>query len=205
MSSDLFVFDGSFYQHSSSDLLFDDQLCPFSDTAIDILQALCDHTTQQNPGGEPQSVEHICSSIPSSSSPSNQLENLSLYQTTNQLQPVTNSPNSAINGFEYFSGLDVKTEKFHMGLENTYGTQAFVPHSYSCAENVARMMQSCDSNFFNGKPDFLTHSQPGFDTLTKSQSFQNQTLNSPEYNNFLSGQMRKVFSAGNLQVSSLLS
>lgn len=202
MSSNLYVLDGSLYQHSNSDLLFADQFSPFSDTTIDILQALSDHPTQQNPVEESQSVDQISPSLLSSSPPSHQLENLSLCQIT-QLQPLTSCPNS-VNGFGNLSFLDafqVKTEECHLGFENSYGSQAFAPHSYSCSENVATMMQSCaTSNYFNGKSDFLTHSQPGFDTLTESQSFQNQALSSPEYR-FFSGQMRRVSSTGDLQVS----
>lgn len=210
MASDLFVFDGSFYHHSSSDavssdadLLFADELSPFSDTTIDILQALSDPPTQQNPVDESHSLEQISSTVLSSSPPSQQLENLSLYQTT-QFQTLENSPNLS-NGYENFSGLDilqVKNEECQLGFENACSHhQSFGPHSYSGAENVAKMMQrSYSSNSFDGKPGFLF--QPHFDSLMESPNFQNQALSSPE-NSFFAGQMRRVCSTGDLQVSSL--
>lgn len=206
MASDLFVYDGSFYHHSSPDavssdaeLLLADQFSPFSDTAIDILQALSDHPTQQNPVDESHSLDQITSTLLSSSPPSQQLENLSLYQM-NHFQPLENSPDLS-NGYENFSVLDalqVKNEECQVGFENTYSQQPFAPHSYSGTENVAKMMQrSYSSNSFDGKPGFLF--QPRFDALMESPNFQSQALSSPE-NSFLTGQMRRVCSTGDLQV-----
>ncbi|KAF3448594.1 hypothetical protein FNV43_RR09307 [Rhamnella rubrinervis] len=205
MASDLFVFDGSFYHYSipdavssEADLLFSDQLSPFSDTAIDILQALSDHPTQQNPVDESHSLDQISSTLLSSSPPSQQLENLSLYQTA-QFQPFETNPDLS-SGYENFSVLDalqVKNEECQVGFENAYSQQPFAPHSYSGTENVAKMMQrSYSSNSFDGKPGFLF--QPRFDTLMESPNFQSQALRSPE-TSFLTGQMRRVCSTGDLQ------
>ncbi|XP_015896101.2 zinc finger protein CONSTANS-LIKE 2 isoform X1 [Ziziphus jujuba] len=220
MASDLFVFDSSFYQHSSSDavsseadfLFAEDQFSPFSDSAIDILQALSDHPTTQpnqnrNPVDESHSLDQISSGFLSSSPPSQQLESLSLCQnktTTTQFQPLENNNSNLGNGYGNFSVLDalqVKDEECQMGFENAYDThhQQFGPHSYSGgdAENVAKMMQrSYSSNCFDGKPGFVF--QPRFDTLMESPNFQNQALSSPE-NSFLAGQMRRVCSTGDLQ------
>ncbi|PON62917.1 CCT domain containing protein [Parasponia andersonii] len=208
MSSDLFVFDGSFYNHSSPevvslepDLFFGDELSPFSDSAIDIFQAFSDHQTQQNPVEESHSNDHISSSTLSSSSPpSHQLESLNLYQPTTTTTTHLHTPNLP-NGFSNFAGLDafqVKTEECQMGFDNGYYcTQNFGPHSYSGSENVAKLIQrSFSSNSFDGKPDFSF--TPRFDTLMESPSFQNQALSSPE-NGFLTGQMRRVCSTGDLQ------
>lgn len=222
MASDLFVFDSSFYQHSSSDavsseadfLFADDQFSPFSDSAIDILQALSDHPTQQqnqNPVGESHLLDPISSALFSSSPPSQQLESLSLCQnqtTTQFQQPLENNNPNLGNGFGNFSVLDafqVKNEECQMGFENAYNQQFGGLHSYSGdgAENVEKMMQrSYSSNSFDGKPGFVF--QPRFDTLMESPNFQNQTLSSPE-NTFLAGQMRRVCSTGDLQVSTFLS
>ncbi|KAL5552024.1 hypothetical protein UlMin_002200 [Ulmus minor] len=203
MSSDLSVFDGSFYHYSSSEmvsleseLLFDDQFSPLSDSAIEILQSLSDNPTQQNPVEESNSFEPISPSFLSSSPPSHQLESLSLCQTTH-LQDLSNSPNFS-NGFGNFSVLDgfqVKTEECHLAFDNGF-SQTFAPHSYSGAENETKLMQRNCSFSFDGKPGFLfpTH----FDSFMQSPSFQNQNLSSPE-SNFLDGQMRRACSTGDLQ------
>ncbi|XP_062119567.1 uncharacterized protein LOC133834074 [Humulus lupulus] len=222
MSSDLFIYDGSFFNHSSPaevvssepDLFFSEEFSPFSDSAIDIFQACSDHNnhqTQQNPVEESHSLDQISSSILSSSSPpSHKLQSLNLYHsptiTTTQLQNQNLSNGFGIN----FSGLDsfsVKTEECQMGFENGYyGNNNFGGLCSSSSDNnVTKYIQrSLSSNSFDGKPGFSF--SPQFDSLMESSNFQthhhhqHQALSSPEIDNgFLSGQMRRVCSTGDLQ------
>ncbi|KAK9927150.1 hypothetical protein M0R45_024350 [Rubus argutus] len=207
MSSDLFVDDGSFYRHSyEADLqLFSEPFSPFSDSAIDILQAISDHESQQNPQNpvddQPHSFEQTSPHLISSSPPSYQLESLSLYQATH-LSPLQNGPN--LGNFSALDPLEVKTEQCHVGFDqNAYNynnQQPFAPHSYEGgAENVAKYMQrSYSSNSFDGKPGFLF--QPRFDSVMENPNFQNQaaSLSSPE-SSFLTSHMRRVSSTGDLQ------
>ncbi|KAF2313338.1 hypothetical protein GH714_010425 [Hevea brasiliensis] len=211
MSSDLYFHDSSFYNHSSpemvssdGDLFFPDPFSPFCYSSTDIFQELSNHQNTQNPIHNSNSVDNFSPNILSSSPPSHKLENLSLYQTAT-LQPLADGSNlanysSLENGYSNFSGLDdsgVKTEECQMGFDSSYNHNLFMPHSYSGAENAAKMMQrSYSSISFEGKPDFLF--QPRFDTLLESPSYQNQALSSPE-NNFLAGQLRRVCSTGDLQ------
>lgn len=209
MSSDLFVDDGSFYRHSyEADLqLFSEPFSPFSDSAIDILQAISDHESQKNPQNpvddQPHSFEQTSPHLISSSPPSYQLESLSLYQATH-LSPLQNGPN--LGNFSALDPLEVKTEQCHVGFDqNAYNynnQQPFAPHSYEGgAENVAKYMQrSYSSNSFDGKPGFLF--QPRFDSVMENPNFQNQaaSLSSPE-SSFLTSHMRRVSSTGDLQVS----
>lgn len=203
MSSDLYFCDGSFYHHSSpemvfsdGDLFFPDPFSPFCDSSTDIFQEVYNN---QNPLHNSNSLENFSPNMLSSSPPSQKLENLSLHAGTH-LQKFADGSNLG-NGYGNFSGMDalgVKTENSQMGFDSSYNHQLFMPHSYNGAENVAKMMQrSYSSNSFEGKPDFLF--QPGFDTLMESPNYQNQALSSPE-NNFLAGQLRRVCSTGDLQV-----
>ncbi|CAK7335582.1 unnamed protein product [Dovyalis caffra] len=205
MSSDLYVLDASFYPHSSpeivspdDDLFFSDPFPPFCDSSIDILQEFSNNQNNQYPVENSNSVDSFSPSILSSSPPSHQLENLSLYQT-NHLQALANGENLA-NGYSNFPGLDaleVKTEECQVGFDSSYNQQSFMPCSYSGVENVAKMMQrSYSSNSFEGKPGFLF--QPGFNTLLESPNYQGQALSLPE-SNFLAGQLRRVCSTGDLQ------
>lgn len=201
-SSDLYVPDGSFYRHSDMaatyepDQFFSEPFSPFSD--IDILQAFSDNHAEQT------LVDQSSPNLVSSSPPSYQLESLSLYQPThlNTLdQNGVNLPHGLVN-FSPFDALEVKSEQCPVGFENGYtNIPAFGPHSYSGAENVAKFMQrSYSINSFDGKPSFTF--QPSFDSLMESSTFQHQplSLSSPE-NDFLAGQMRRVSSTGDLQVS----
>ncbi|KAF4361131.1 hypothetical protein F8388_023479 [Cannabis sativa] len=234
MSSDMFIFDGSsFFNHSSpaeevavssgADLFLSDELLsPFSDSAMDILQAYSDHNNQQNPVEESHSLDQISSSILSSSSPpSHQLQSLNLYhhydhhQSTTAATQLQNQNQNLPNGFGInFSGLDafhVKTEECQMGFENNgyynntnnnnYGTCGLSSSSSTDHNNVTKYIQrSLSSNSFDGsKPCFLF--SPLFDSLTESPNFHHhQALSSPEIDNgFLTGQMRRVCSTGDLQ------
>ncbi|XP_061988481.1 uncharacterized protein LOC133706949 isoform X1 [Rosa rugosa] len=207
MSSDLFVDDASLYRHSYETDLLSDPFSPFSDSALDILQAISDHRNVQNPvEDQPHSFEQSSPNPVSSSPPSYQSGSLSLYQATH-LGPLENGP-SLGDALGNFSALDilgeVKTEQCHVGFDqnaHNYNTQhAFSPHSYSGgAENVAKFMQrSYSSNSFDGKPGFVF--QPRFDSLMESPNFQNQaaSLSSPE-SSYLTSQMRRVSSTGDLQ------
>ncbi|KDP25406.1 hypothetical protein JCGZ_20562 [Jatropha curcas] len=180
------------------DLLIYDPFSPFCDSSADIFQEFSNSQKNQNPVHNSNSLDNFSPTILSSSPPSHQLENLSLYQTTS-LQPPENGSTFA-NGYTNFSGLGnfgVKTEECQMGYDSSYNNQLFMPHSYSGAENVAKFMQrSYSSNSFEGKPDFLF--QPRFDTLLESSNYQNENLSSPE-NTFLAGQLRRVCSTGDLR------
>lgn len=176
MSSDLFLLDESFFSDE------------FLDSPIELLQAISDHhQISQNPVQETNysSSDQMTHPIFSTSPPSNQLENLSLYQTTQ---------------FQDFSSLEVKTEECHLfPLSSPYGFESF-GHG-NAAESVAKMMQrSFSSHSFDGnKPSFSF--QPRFDCVAESPHFQPQAMSSPE-NSFSVGQMRRVHSAGDLQVCS---
>lgn len=190
MSSDLYMFDN----------FFTDSFSPFCDSSIDILEA-----NNYNPVDESTSIDQFAHSLLSSSPPSNLLGNLSLCQTdSNHLQTL------AANGYQDISCLDsmeVKSEDSLVGFDASSSSYnqiqqepLVVPHSYSGVENVAKYMQrSYSSNSFDGKPGFFF--QPRFDSVLESPNFYNQALSSPE-NSFLAGQMRRVCSTGDLQVSS---
>lgn len=172
----------SFYYHSSPEMVssaktntsdfqfFSDPFSPFCDSAIEIFQSI---TTNQNPVEESYSFNQFAPpSVLSSSPPSHQLENLSIYDTT-QMQ----------------SGLEVKTE---VGFD-CYQNQTFMAHSYSGCENVGKYMQrSLSSNCFDAKPGFLFQPQFQFDPLMESQDHNSENIN---------GQMRRVCSTGDLQTS----
>ncbi|KAL6979561.1 hypothetical protein U1Q18_021222 [Sarracenia purpurea var. burkii] len=172
MSSDLFEFDDSF---------FSDPFSPFADSPIDIL-----HPVLQNPVDDQISPSNIFSTSP----PSHQLENLSLRQN---LQNGSDSSNQ----FADLSSLEVKTEDCRF----SHGCDSFGPHSYGeiSADDVAKMMQrSFSGGSFDGKPGFSF--RPQFDSVVASPNFHLHVSISPE-NRFSTGQMRRGFSTGDLQVS----
>lgn len=189
MSSDLYTFDN----------FFTDSFSPFCDPSIDILEA-----NNYNPVDESASIDQFAHSLLSSSPPSNLLGNLSICQTnSNHLQTL------APNGYQDFSCLDsmeVKSEDSLVGFDSSSSYNQIqqeplvLPDSYSGVETVAKYMQrSYSSNCFDGKPGFSF--QPRFDSVLESPNFHNQALSSPE-NSFFAGQMRRVCSTGDLQVSS---
>ena len=210
MSSDLYVLDAFFDHHPTpeivstdgGDLFFSDPFSPFCDSSIDILQESSNNQNNQCPLENSNSVGSFSPSILSSSPPSHQLENLSLYQT-NHLQALANGENLG-SGYGHPTGLDaleVKTEECQLSFESSYNRHSFMPQSYSDLENVAKMMQSSDScNSFEGKPGLIF--QPRFDTLLESPNYQIQALSLPE-NNFIAGQLRRLCSTGDLQVKPL--
>ncbi|GLU05835.1 hypothetical protein SLE2022_229120 [Rubroshorea leprosula] len=199
MSSDLYDFGGSYCSHSPSDMGLSDStdlhfytdacFSPPYDSPVDdtILQAISS-INYQNPVEESHPLDQFSSNLVSSSPPSTQLENISLYQTT-QMQSLSNG----YGDFGEFNCLEVKNEECQVGFDCGGYTQSFDPHSYDGVENVERYMQrSFSSNSFEGKPGFSF--QPRFDSLLESPNFQS----SPE-NSFFAGQMRRVYSAGDLQ------
>ncbi|XP_004288744.1 PREDICTED: uncharacterized protein LOC101299421 [Fragaria vesca subsp. vesca] len=205
MSSDLFVDDNSFYRHSFEEDHFSDPFSPFSDSAIDILQALSD--SKNLVGEQPHSLEQSSRNLVSSSPPNYQLKSLSLYQATHSV-PLETDPylGSALENFSALDNLEVKTEQCsgdqNAFLYNNQGPQqTFAPHSYRGGDEfVAKYMQkNYSSNFFDGKPSFVF--QPSFDSLMESPSFQTQaaSLSSPESSYLTCHMRRRVSSTGDLQ------
>ncbi|KAI3468706.1 hypothetical protein Pfo_025369 [Paulownia fortunei] len=187
MSSELFVFDNSF---------FSDPFSPFTDSPVDphphlpfeILQEIQENSSgliheNNNPIDETRSLDQIASVFLSSSPPSVQLENLSLSQLGNA---------------EY-SALEVKTEECQLNFDSFSGFgNSFSPQSFDGAyETAVKFMQrSYSSTSFENKQNFSF--RPRFDSVLESQNLQNQILSSPE-GSFSSGQMRRVCSTGDLQ------
>ncbi|XP_038725941.1 uncharacterized protein LOC120016986 isoform X2 [Tripterygium wilfordii] len=212
-SSDLYVVDGSsFYHHSSPEVVscdggdlqfFSDPFSSFGDSNVDdILQELSNIPNHQNQLDGSPCINKFGYGFLSSSPPTHQMENLSLYQTAHLQQQLTNGSNLT-NGYGDFlglHGLEDKTEECQGGgFDSSYNNSSFLPPSYSSTsvEHTAKLMQrSFSSNSFDGKPGFLF--QPKFDTLLESPNYQYQALSSPE-NNFLSTHMRRVCSTGDLQ------
>lgn len=201
MASDLF--ENSF---------FSDPFSPFSDLSIDpqqeFFQTFEDNLNNNNTNSSNSnstaiqensvdettySLDQIASALLSSSPPSHQLENLSICQTPH------NFPNANNSVYSPPPPEVIKTEEYQAPFETISGfDNSFVPQN-NTAENVVTLIQrSYSSNSFDGKLNFLFH--PRFDSLMESSNMQSQVLNPPE-NNFPSGQMRRVFSTGDLQVS----
>ncbi|PIN19679.1 hypothetical protein CDL12_07633 [Handroanthus impetiginosus] len=175
MSSELFVFDNSF---------FSDPFSPFTDSQpFEILQEIQENNNSliqenNNPVEETSSLDQIASVLLSSSPPSVLLENLSL----SQLENCVKTEECQLN-FDSFSS----------GLGNS-----FLPQSFDGAhESAVKFMQrSYSSNSFENTQNFTF--RPRFDCVLESQNLQNQILSSPE-GSFSSGQMRRVCSTGDLQ------
>ncbi|KAK3010305.1 LOW QUALITY PROTEIN: hypothetical protein RJ639_011375, partial [Escallonia herrerae] len=184
MSSDLFVFDNSF---------FNDPFSAFTDSPLDndILQEISDSFS--NPVDETTSLGQI--PLPSSLLPL-QVTNweTSLFAKQPICQMLQALPVD-------FSALEVKTEECQVPIySSSYDYSqgnSFLPHSYSGSENAVKMMQrSFSSNCFDGKPNFPF--QPRFDSLMESPNFQTQISTSSE-SSFSSGSMRRACSTGDLQ------
>ncbi|XP_019087694.1 PREDICTED: two-component response regulator-like APRR1 [Camelina sativa] len=118
--------------------------------------------------------------ILSSSPPSDLLGTLTLSQQI---------PTGMYPSFSDFQISDaVKTENF-------FDQTSSMARSYSAIENAGRYMQrSFSSNSVEGKPNQLPFNIPVMD----SSNLHYNTLSSPE-NPFFSGQMRRVYSTGDLQ------
>ncbi|KAL2547559.1 CCT motif family protein [Forsythia ovata] len=182
MSSDLFVFDN----------FFSDPFSPFTDSSIDIFQEFQENSNnstnlvqEKDPLDETNSLEKISSALFSSSSspPSFQLENLSISHFGNEKYPFS----------------EVKSEEFPVPFESfTCYNNSFMPQSYDGGSDIAMkfMQRSFSSKSFDGKPNNLF--QPGFDCVLECSDLQKQILNSPE-SSFSSGELRRVYSTGDLQ------
>lgn len=196
MSSEIYEFDGC---------IFNDPFSPFNDSStIDILQAFQEHnysytpllpssppspplTTQENLDTPFEEIDQIAPTIFSSSPPSHQLQNLSLYQ----MGISVTSSNEALDSCH----LDVKTEESQLPLYDNY--------YYGGSDHALKMMQrSYSSNSFQQqKPNGVLY-EPKINGLIESQHLQAQTLTSPDQN-FSYSHMRRVCSTGDLQVSPL--
>ncbi|XP_019086523.1 PREDICTED: uncharacterized protein LOC104746644 [Camelina sativa] len=180
-SSDLYIFDGS--SSSSSSIFRNSSPEMFSsDTTTTTTDLFCN--------SELYSVDESLSifdhftpqNILSSSPPSDLLGTLTLSQQI---------PTGMYPSFSDFQISDaVKTENF-------FDQTSSMARSYSAIENAGRYMQrSFSSNSVDGKPNQLPFNIPVMD----SSNLHYNTLSSPE-NPFFSGQMRRVYSTGDLQVS----
>ncbi|CAH8277784.1 unnamed protein product [Arabidopsis lyrata] len=180
-ASDLYIFDGSssssssIFRNSSPEMFSSDTttttdlFCNNELYSVDESLNIFDHFTPQN--------------ILSSSPPSDLLGTLTLSQ---------HIPTGLYPNFSDFQISDaVKTEKFFDGHNQT----ASMARSYSAIENAGRYMQrSFSSNSVQGKPNQVPFNIPMMD----SSNLNYNNLSSPE-NAFLSGQMRRVYSTGDLQ------
>ncbi|KAL3499315.1 hypothetical protein ACH5RR_038408 [Cinchona calisaya] len=200
MASDLFLFDSSFFSYPFSPNFSDSS--SIDPTQQDFFQTFEDNNNnnhsiiQENNSVDDEttiSLEQIASVLFSSSSPpSNQLENLSISQTTHNFPNATNSDNYS----------PIKTEEFQVPFNNS-----FLPQNNTTAENVVStgtlIQRSYSSNSFDdhiNKPNFLFH--PRFDSFMEDSSnlHSQQILNIPPDKNFSSCHMRRVCSTGDLQV-----
>ncbi|XP_017972681.1 PREDICTED: zinc finger protein CONSTANS isoform X1 [Theobroma cacao] len=171
-------------------LLFDHPFSPFQDSSSDYnFQDLLNNSqNQQNPFDESSCPDQFVSGLLPSSPPTDQLENLSLYQTT-QYPSLSFSPNLEY-GYGDFNGLN------YLEVKNEECQVDFDP-AYRGVDNVDKYLQrSFSSNSFEGKPGFSF--QLPFDSLMESQNFQGQSFSMPE-SSFFAGQMRKVCSTGDLE------
>ncbi|KAI3687561.1 hypothetical protein L1987_81261 [Smallanthus sonchifolius] len=187
MSSEIYEFDGCF---------FNDPFSPFNDssTTIDILQAFQEHNYNYNPllPSSPPLTSHenldendqiIPPTLLSTSPPSNQLENLSLYQRGISV----NSSNQALD----FCPTEVKIEKSQLPSYDDY--------YYEGSDNAFKMMQrSYSSNSFQqGRSNSVLY-QPKFNGLIDAPHLNSQVLTSSDHC-FSSTHMRRACSTGDLQ------
>lgn len=163
-------------------LLFD---LPLYDTSSDYnLQSLM---TQQNPIDESNCSDQLVSGSPLT----DQLENLSLYQTAH-FPSFSFDPNAAneYQSSSCFSFPAVKNEASPLDFDSACNI-----------DNVASYLQtSFSSNSFETKPNFPF--QTALDSLMEPQNFQGQTAFSLPENTCFAAHMRKVSSTGDLEVSS---
>lgn len=188
MSSELFVFDNTFFTDPFSPSFIDNTI--FQDNSNFTMPTNClIQETPQTRVDDTPSIDQIASTLLSSSPPSHQFENLSLCQIGN--------PNSLV-GLDGFLDYSVKAEEFQVHSESDYSLM--VPQN-----DVKLMQRSFSSNCFdnnnnNDKASFSIFT-PKFDTLIESTNFQTSAAISSPENSFSSGQMRRVCSTGDLQVS----
>lgn len=188
MSSELFVFD-NFFTDPFSPSFIDNSIFQennsFTMPTNYLIQEL-----PENKIDEATSFDQITSTLLSSSPPSHQFENLSLY-------PIVN-PN-----FE-FGDYSVKAEEFPVQVQ-------FESDHFGAFQNDVKLMQrsfssNCfDNNNNNNEKQSFSIFTPNFDSLIESTNFQTSAAISSPENSFSSGQMRRVCSTGDLQVSPLIS
>lgn len=207
------------YDLSVLDNFFSDSFSPpFADSSSheEIYQSL-----QQ---GITNSIENLASELLSTSSsstspPSQQLENLSLHQTTNQ----SFHPNASDSDLDFCANamMEVKTEEFHhhhppppqipLEFETiSFLLQNSVANNNNNNNNAVKLMQrSYSSNSFEdnyNKPNFLFNPPPPnhLDSVLESSpnyywpSSSSQVLDSPHH-----AQIRRACSTGDLQVIKL--
>ncbi|KAG9149211.1 hypothetical protein Leryth_003215 [Lithospermum erythrorhizon] len=193
MSSELFIFEDS---------RFSDPFSPFSDSCTidhqqhdDIFQVLEQNypvqDCEQPRVDDSNSFDQIASFLLSPSPPSHQLENLSICQSSTQLQNDTSSDSL----YAELPPLDIKTEDLHVPLDYGSYTNPFET-CYGSLGTPKLMQRSYSSNSFVIKPNLMF--QPGFDSLMESPNLQNQLVGSPKSSSFSSNQMRRVCSTGDL-------
>ncbi|XP_022873071.1 putative zinc finger protein CONSTANS-LIKE 11 isoform X2 [Olea europaea var. sylvestris] len=170
MSSDLFVFENPVSSDSPID--------PFHDIFQEIEEngkTSLNLLQGKNPFDEINSLDQIAST---------QFENLSLYH-------LTNPENSVLE-------VKAKEDQFPFDSFSDHGNSILHEFYDVAAESAVKFMhRSYSSNSFENIPNFLF--QPRFDNIFESQNLQNDVLNSPE-SSFSSGQMRRICSAGDLQM-----
>ncbi|KAI7738154.1 hypothetical protein M8C21_006512, partial [Ambrosia artemisiifolia] len=189
MSSEIYEFDGCFFNDPYS--TFNDPSSP-----IDIMQAFQEHNYIYTPLLPSSSLStpltshtnldetdhHIIPTLLSTSPPSNQLDNLSLYQKGISV----NSTNEVLD----FCTSEVKIEKSQLPLYEHY--------CYGESDNAFKMMQrSYSSNSFqHGRSNGVFY-QPKLNGLVDSPHLNSQVLNSSDHC-FSSTHMRRVCSTGDL-------
>lgn len=213
------------YDLSVLDNFFSDPFSPFTDSSShDIYQTLQEslsattntNTLQENSvDGIANPIDNIASELLSSSSsspPSHQLENLSLYYITNQSfsNASDHSDISATATATALEVLEVKTEEYQVPFETIAGfcnsvlLQGSVSTTTTTAaaanNNAVKLLQrSYSSNSFeDNKPSFLfqpPHHHHHLDSVLESPPnyWPSQVLDSPAH------QMRRVCSTGDLQ------
>ncbi|CAI9772683.1 unnamed protein product [Fraxinus pennsylvanica] len=182
MSSDLSV----------SDNFLTEPFPPFTDSSIDIFLEFQENINnssnliqEKNPLDETNSFGKISSIIfsPSSSSPSFQLENLSISYLENANYPFS----------------EVKSEELPVPFESfSCHDNSLTPQSYDEGSEIAMkfMQRSFSSNSFDGKQNNLF--QPGIDCVSECSNSLKHIF-SPPGTSFSSGEMRRVCSTGDLQ------
>ncbi|MBA0680641.1 hypothetical protein Goari_012329, partial [Gossypium aridum] len=178
MSYNISVPPDTFNEH----FLFDLPLVPLYDSSsVYNLQSLM---TQQNPIDESNCSDQLVSGSPLT----DQLENLSLYQTTH-FPSFSFDPNAA-NEYQSSSSLSfpaVKNEESLVDFDSAFNI-----------DNVANYLQrSFSSNSFETKPNFSFQTAPN--SLMEPQNFQGQTAFSLPENTFFAAHMRKISSTGDLE------
>ncbi|KAF8412217.1 hypothetical protein HHK36_000177 [Tetracentron sinense] len=190
MSSDLLLDLDGYILPSNVDLQFLYE--PFPILPIDNIQAISDDPNQQFPAAQSPSDTNPLSSSP----PSKQINNLSLYSNTHL--PI--AANSA-DGLPDFSGLDalgVKSEEEYCYVcFDSSRSPSFPANIYGIENAIGVLQRSLSSQSFDAKRS-CTFFQPAFNSLLESPNFQTQFMESPENSEF-AGSMRKVCSTGDLQ------